>query len=202
MTVTGSTKIGAAEAIVVLARSRDGTHTELAFDRETGFLLRAGDILFEDYRAVGEVKRPYRIILGRDEGETHLPMSMEVADIRQNLAVEDSVFERPACALPLKDPPLYRHREEVPVGPEAMDACVGTYQHPETPGVVFTVTREGNHLMIERTGWGQKIEIRPQSETDYFIEFLGLDFRFVKDAAGQVTHCEIGDRALKAPKIR
>jgi len=202
MVVKGSEKIGAAEATTIVVKSPQGIGTELAFDRETGLLLRAGDIYFEDYRSVGDVKRPFKIILGRDEGETHLKMTMEVSEIKQNLDVDDSLFELPACVLPLKEPPLYHARKQVEVSGEAMDACIGEYEHPEQPGVIFMVSREKDHLMIERTGWGQKVEIKPQSETDYFIEFLEIDFHFVKNASGEVTHFEFGDRALKARKIK
>ncbi len=200
MVAKGSEKIGAAEVTTILAKSRQGISVELDFDRETGFLLRAGDIFFEDYRSIGDVKRPFKIILGRDEGEAHLKMTMELLDIKQNLDVDDSLFELPACVLPLKGAPLYRSRKQVEVSAEAMDACVGEYEHPEQPGVTYTVSREKNHLMIEKTDWGQKVEIKPESETDYFIEFLEIDFHFVKDASGEVTHFEFGDRSLKARK--
>ena len=57
--------------------------------------------------------------------------------------------------------------------------------------------------MIERTGWGMRLEIRPESETDYFMRFLHRDFHFVKDASGRVTGLETGkDRAQKAKKIK
>jgi len=202
LTVTGAEKIGERGAVTISARSRQGIGTELAFDTETGLLLRAGKIFFNDYRTVGAVKRPYAILLGRDEGEAHMQMKMEFSDIRQNLDVDDSLFEMPSCALAPKDPPLYKSRKRADVSVEAMNACVGVYQHPQKADVVFTVSRQENHLMIHRTGWGQKIEIKPASETDYYVEFVEFDFHFVKDASGAVTHMETGDPVIKAVKIR
>ena len=202
MTVTGSEKIGKRDAVTILARSRQGIGTDLAFDKETGLLMRAGKILFDDYRTVGEVKRPHAILLGQNEGETHMQMKMEFSEILQNLDVGDSLFDMPSCVLPPKESPLYKPRKRVDVSIEAMDACVGAYQHPQQAGVVFTVSREKNYLMIQRTGWKQKIEIKPASETDYYVEFVEFDFHFVKDASGAVTHMETGDPVIKAVKIR
>jgi hypothetical protein len=200
MTVKGSETVGGRSAVTIAARSREGFSTEFSFDKKTGLLLRAGRILFEDYRTVGKVKRPFKILLGKDEGEAHMQLVMQYSSIEQDVDLDESLFERPSCALQPRDPPLYRPRKQVEVGIEAMDSLVGEYRHPQAAGVLFTVSREKNHLMIHRTGWGQKIEIRPESPTDYYIEFLGIDFHFVKDASGKVTHMEFGDQPLKAAR--
>jgi len=203
MEIKGTEKVGDREAITITATSQAGFSTELAFDRETGVLLRAGDIVFEDYRDVGSVKRPFRILLGKEQGEKHRQMKMLFSEIRHNLNADDSLFQAPDCALPFKEAPLYKSRKQVEVSIEALEACVGVYQHLQDPEVTFTVTRQQNHLMVKRTGWSQKIEIKPESETDYFIRFLGWEFHFIKDAAGRVTHVEIvTNQAFKAEKIK
>lgn len=194
---------------VVVARSPEGLVTELAFDRETGLLVRAGSILFEDYRDVGQIKRPFRVRLGETRedatGESHLQMVMQFTEITHGVAVDDSLFRRPGCVLPPKDPPLFTPRREVEVGIPALEACVGVYRHPSDSTVTYAVTRQENHLMIERTGWGQKLEIKPESEIDYFMEFLNRDFRFVKDPAGEVVRLDIiapGGVPIMAPKMK
>jgi outer membrane lipoprotein-sorting protein len=203
MAIKGSEKVSGRKAVTVIATAQDGFDTELAFDSETGFLVRAGEIFFEDYRDVGSVKRPFRILLGREKEGKHLQMKIQFSEIQHNLEAEDSQFQQPACALPYVEPPLYTHRNQVEVSIEALDACVGEYRHPEQPDVTYTVTRQQNHLMLERTGWGQKFEIKPESENDYFIQFLNWEFHFIKDASGKVTHLEIkADQRLKAKKIR
>jgi len=58
MKLQGSEKIGNSEASTILAKSHAGLSVELSFDDETGLLLRAGDIYFEDYRKTGQVTRP------------------------------------------------------------------------------------------------------------------------------------------------
>lgn len=203
MAIKGSETVSDREAITVMATAQDGINTELAFDSETGLLVRAGEIFFEDYRDIGGVKRPFRILLGRDEGEKHLQMKIQFSEIQHDLEVDDSQFQQPACVLPDGEAPLYKQRNQVEVSIEALDACVGEYQIPELPDVIYTVTRQENHLMLERTGWGQKFEIKPESEDDYFIQFLNWEFHFIKDASGKVTHLEIkADQRLKAKKIK
>ena len=203
MTVKGSEKIGEREALVLSAVSADGFRSELAFDSATGLLLRAGDLFFEDYRDVGKVKRPFLITFGKGQSPDPLRLKMKVAEIRQDIKVDETLFLRPACALRPLPPLFYKLRNEAQVGLPSLEACVGVYQSNADPKVFYTVTTQGSHLMIERTGRGTRVEIRPESETDYFMRFLNLEFHFVKDAAGRVTGLEMGaDRSLKANKIK
>lgn len=203
MRTMGSEKIGEREAAIVLGTSQEGVSTELAFDLETGLLLRAGEIFFEDYRDIGPVKRPFRIILGKGEGEFHPRIIMQFTQILHDVEADDSLFQMPGCILPFEKPPLYTQRKQVEVKTKALEACVGVYQESNS---MYTVTRQQSHLMIEWAGpqgSSGKIEIKPESETDYFIEFLNLEFHFVKDESGNVTHLEIGaDRTRKAKKIK
>ncbi len=203
MTVKGSERIGERAAVVLAAVSEEGFGSELAFDKATGLLLRAGDLFFEDYRDFGKVKRPFLVFFGKDTGGDSLRLKMQVSEIRQDVEVDESIFSRPSCPLRPVPPLFYKLRKEVPVDRSALEACVGVYQSNADPNVLYTVTTQGPHLMIERTGWGTRVEIRPESETDYFMRFLHREFHFVKDAAGRVTGLETGtDRALKAKKIK
>ena len=202
MTITGSEKIGKKEATTVLAKSREGFMTELAFECESGLLARVGEIVFEDYRSVGNVKRPFRILLGKTQGGPHRQMIMEFAEIRHTADINDVLFQKPDCILASAEPPLYKKRKQVKVGLEALEACVGVYQHTDNPNVRFRVTRQKSHLIIKGTYWGQGFEIKPESETDYFIGFLGWEFHFVKDKTDEVTHLEINaGQKIKAHKI-
>jgi len=203
MTVKGSERIGTREAVVLAAASGEGFGSELAFDNATGLLLRAGDFFFDDYRDVGKVKRPFLVFFGKDGGPDSLRLKMQVSEFRQDIDVDESIFVKPACSLRPVPPLLYKLRKEIPVGRETLGALVGVYRSNADPNVLYTVTTQGSHLTIERTGWGTSVEIRPESETDYFMRFLNREFHFVKDAAGRVTGLEIGaDRALKAKKVK
>jgi len=203
MRVKGSERIGKKEAVVIAVTSREGISSELAFDVASGLLLRAGDLFFEDYRDVGKVKRPFAIFFGKNSIHGPLPLKMQVSEIRHDVDVDESVFSRPICPLSPGQPLLYKLRKDVPVSHEALEACVGVYQSDDDPNVFYTVTTQGAHLMIERTGWGTRVEILPESETDYFMRFLNREFHFIKDATGQVIGLEIvADRTQKAKKIK
>lgn len=191
MNITGSETVNNREATTVRAQSPEGFITELAFDRETGLLLRAGDIGFEDYRDVGQVKRPFRILLGKNQDGRHRQMIMQFTEIRHDIEADDSLFLRPNCVLPLTEAPLYKSRKQVEVSIEALEACVGVYQHPQNPKLTYRVTRQQNHLMVKGPGWGQSFEIKPESETNYFIHFLGWEFHFIKDKSGSISHLEV-----------
>lgn len=199
----GAETTGEREADVVAARTADGAVTHLAFDRETGLLSRIDSLVLTDYREVSGFPRPFRVLLGESDADTHLQMTMEFAEIALDGPVDPQAFQRPTDPLPATEAPLYKSRQAVAVSREAMDACTGVYQHPDKPEVTYTVTRQGEHLMLLRTGWHQEAEIQAASETDYFVAFPGADFRFLKDDGGLVTHMEIrADRTIVAKKIR
>jgi hypothetical protein len=203
MNLKGIEKRGGREMVVILAKSRDGRDVELAFDNESGLLAKAGDLAFEDYRAAGKVKRPHRVFIGDDPAGLALRLKMEFKEIVQDAPVEDSAFSRPACVLPMRVSPLFKPRLYIRVSDEALEACAGVYRHPTNPGLIYTVTRQQNHLMMERTGWGQALEVMPESELDYSIRFLNFEFHFVRDSAGRVTALEIGpERSVRAEKIK
>jgi len=203
MSLKGIQKRSDREVVLLQARSRDGRDAELAFDKESGLLLRAGDLAFEDYRPVGKVSRPHRVFIGDDPAGLSLRLKMEFTEIVQNIPVEDAAFSRPSCVLPMKVSPLFKPRRYIKVSDEALEACVGVYQHPTNSGVTYAATRQENHLLMERTGWGQALEIRPESELDYSIRFLNFEFHFVRDSAGLVTALELGpERSVRAERIK
>ena len=94
-------------------------------------------------------------------------------------------------------------RVAVNVDPKIFDAYVGAYEI--SPGLVFTVTREGDKLMGQSTGEKKLHELLAQNETTFFIKGdPDLDI-FVKDEKGQVTHMifrSMDGRELKAKKIK
>jgi len=203
MSLKGTEKRGGQEVVLIQATSRDGEDTDLVFDQGSGLLLGAGELVFEDYRPVGKVRRPYRVFIGDDPAGLSLRLRMDVTEIAQDISVGDSAFGRPACVLPLKVSPLYKPRRYVKVSDEALQACVGVYQHPTSAAVTYTVSRQENHLLMERTGWGQAFEIKPESELDYSIRFLNFEFHFVRDAAGLITALELGaERSVRAARIK
>ena len=82
----------------------------LYFDEETGFLVRAlrfvdtavgrvpTQIDFGDYREVGDVKLPFTITETWTDGQS----TIELADVRTNVVIDDARFRRPVPAIPFK----------------------------------------------------------------------------------------------------
>jgi hypothetical protein len=166
-------------------------------------LLRAGEMRLEDYRMVDGVQRPFRVLLGPEGDADHPPMRMEFAEIRHPAPADDALFRQPECPLAPRDSPLYARRAQVAVPAAVLEACTGVYKDQNDSTRVYTVTRQGEHLMLQRAGWPQPIEVKPESELDYFVRFLNFEFHFVKDADGTITQLEIGaDRRIKAHRVR
>ena len=184
MNIKGEEKIDEKDVIVIAAKTSNGVNTELVFDKEMGFLISVGDIFFDDYKEVDKVKRPFTIILGRDEGEEHRQMKMQFTEIKVNEVIDNSVFETPSCVLPEVDPPLYKSHKYFKPSIEQMDKCIGIYQHPDKPEIKFRIFREDDHLFVDLVGRSFKIEIIPESDVEYYTKFLGWDFHFSKDEFG------------------
>jgi CubicO group peptidase (beta-lactamase class C family) len=92
-------------------------------------------------------------------------------------------------------------RTVVKVDPKIYDAYIGEYEL--APGVVLTVSREGDSLMMQPTGQ-RKAELFPASETNFFPRVVRADITFVKDSKGRVTHLILnqGGRQQNAKKIK
>ncbi len=78
---------------------------------------------------------------------------------------------------------LSRERAIAKVTAKIYDAYVGQYRNPR--GRILTVIREGDRLMIEVGG--QKVEIFPESETQFFFKEDDVLLVFVKDEQGRVV---------------
>jgi serine-type D-Ala-D-Ala carboxypeptidase/endopeptidase len=82
------------------------------------------------------------------------------------------------------EPPKAPEHKEVTVDPKIFDGYVGTYQL--APGVVFTITRDANHLYAQLTGQ-QTFEIFPESKNDFFYNVVDAQITFVTDNTGRAT---------------
>ena len=86
------------------------------------------------------------------------------------------------------------------VDPKVYDAYVGRYR--VTPDLVLTVTRDGDRLFAEPTDQ-PKLEILPESETEFFLKVADVTLTFVKDDKGMATHVVVhqGGRDQKAKRL-
>ena len=77
---------------------------------------------------------------------------------------------------------LSRERATIRSDPKSYDAYVGQYRNPE--GRILKVVREGDKLMVE--AGGQKEELFPAAEAQFFIKAADVLLVFVKDERGRV----------------
>jgi len=86
------------------------------------------------------------------------------------------------------------------VDPKIYDAYVGKYEL--SPTFAITVTREGDRLITQATGQG-KIEIFPESETDFFLKVIDAQITFVQED-DKVTHMILrqNGRDRKAKRVQ
>ena len=72
----------------------------------------------------------------------------------------------------------------VDVDAKALDGYVGDYQL--APNFILTVTRDGTRMMTQATGQG-KVEIFPESQTEFFTKAMVASITFVVDDQGRAT---------------
>ncbi len=90
MTVKLKDRLGQQEVYVVEAAPSEGRRRTLAFDAQTGLLVLADSVLFEDYRDVDGVRLPFRVKLHGGH------ITVDFTEIKHDLAVRDIQFEKPA----------------------------------------------------------------------------------------------------------
>lgn len=100
-------------------------------------------------------------------------------------------------------PGLFPERTVAKIDPKILDSYTGLYQHPS---VVFTITREGDKLLLQQGSNPEKRELLPESESNFFAnENRRLTYSFVKDERGQVAYLVIqveGRETGRAKKIK
>jgi photosynthetic reaction center cytochrome c subunit len=105
--VRGTEKVDEHDAYLVVGERAGKTPLRLYFDEKSGLLVRLvryGDtpfglmptqIDYADYRDGGGVKVPYRWTLARPSGR----FTIQVSELKQNAAVDDSRFTKPPAPL-------------------------------------------------------------------------------------------------------
>lgn len=100
-------------------------------------------------------------------------------------------------------PGLIPERTVAKIDAKILDAYVGQYQHP---AVVFTITREGDKLVLQQGANPDKRELLPESATNFFAnENRRLTYSFIKDEKGEVAFLVVqveGRETGRAKKIK
>jgi dienelactone hydrolase len=86
------------------------------------------------------------------------------------------------------------------INPQVYDTYEGSYEI--APGVLIKIYREGNRLMATSPD-SKTFELYPESETEYFIDQVGVEVIFQKNNEGKISELLIHqpDRDLTAKKI-
>ena len=77
---------------------------------------------------------------------------------------------------------LSRERASIKLDPKSYDAYVGQYRNPA--GRILNVVREGDKLTAE--AGGQKVELFPTAEGQFFLKDADVLLVFIKDERGRV----------------
>jgi len=78
--------------------------------------------------------------------------------------------------------PKEKKRKIIDVDSKIYDAYVGQYEFV----YIIKITKENNHLFFEG-GQRAKVEIYPESETNFFLEAVDAQITFAKNEKGEVT---------------
>lgn len=92
-------------------------------------------------------------------------------------------FQARNLAIPKPEAP--KERKAIQLNPEIYNEYVGDYEL--AAGQVFTITRQDSSLFVQLMGQ-PKLEIYPESETDFFYSVVDAQITFVKDENGKVVH--------------
>ncbi|MBW4519628.1 MAG: serine hydrolase [Scytolyngbya sp. HA4215-MV1] len=79
------------------------------------------------------------------------------------------------------------------------DAYVGQYEL--APGFILTITKEQDQLYLQATGQ-PKVQLFPESETEFFMKAVDAQVTFVKNPAGQVAHLVLHQNGQHLPAKR
>lgn len=137
-----------------------------------------GEIADLQFRLLGDAAvARYRLTENVDVGDSHTSLQVWRTE---TYALRDAKWMLIAGADTLIPPPPVATR----IDPRLFDRYVGRYQY--APGVIDTITREGDRLFVQSTGEARE-ELFSENETTFFVK--GQDWRlvFVKDSQGLVT---------------
>jgi CubicO group peptidase (beta-lactamase class C family) len=96
--------------------------------------------------------------------------------------------------------PRLKPKTEIKLDPSIYDSYAGEYDLGN--GVKCIISREKDKIFTQVTGQ-PKIEIYPESETEFFLKIVSAHIKFYKDDSGKVTHLTInqGGITTKAERI-
>jgi hypothetical protein len=103
------------------------------------------------------------------------------------------------ASLPTSVRPMTGPKSGLKVGPAILDRYTGTYRLG--PGQIFLISRQGNQLFLGFSG--QKFPLTTQSETEFSLDFAGVELVFKKNSAGKFDRLVWSQGGIEqvAPKV-
>ncbi len=92
-----------------------------------------------------------------------------------------------------------KNRQEIALNPAVLDAYVGVYRL--APEFEIAITKEGASLFAQATGQ-EKLQLFPESETDFFLKVVDAQISFVKDPSGKVDQLILHQGGANVPGKR
>jgi bla regulator protein blaR1 len=167
------------------------TNSLMIVTREDDHLLtrRAGNQPVPEYPYTD---RDFFLTVAPQQNSFITDASGAVVRVVHHQSGRDETLERitPEAAQQYEDARLKRLAEEraphteVSIDPNLLDGYVGTYQL--RPELVFTVTRDGDHLLAKLTGQ-QTFEVHPYTERDFFYTIVAAQLSFVPGPDGKAS---------------
>ena len=91
---------------------------------------------------------------------------------------------------------LPKERTAIKVDPKIYDAYIGEYEL--TPNFIITITKENDQIFAQATAQS-KVEIYPESETEFFYTLVYAQITFVKNEEGEVTELILHQNGQEKP---
>jgi len=115
-------------------------------------------------------------------------------------STDPGYLARKIAALAIGDP--FPEPAPVTLAPRILERYAGVYRIAE--GASRTVTVENGRIYTQRSG-GERLEVRPSAETEFFYERSLTHLRFVVDASGRTTEMLLypdgDDEPERAPRV-
>ncbi len=159
--------------------------------------LQPGRMIVQEWKTIGRLGRwpdgypPSTVEFSMRKKKNGTGLIMEQSDVpaRQANWLQDLwiyYYWRP-----MKEHFQRQRRKPVQVEPKLLASYVGRYEF--APGLISTVTKDGDKLMFKISSMGVKVHLFPQSETKFFLKTARDQVSFVKDNEGEITqlilHC-------------
>ena len=138
----------------------------------------------------------FRTFIGLDQAKHHGVVVLSNSTINP----DDIAFHLLVPQIPLEGAaPPPKARVEVAVDPYKLSPYVGVYEL--APNFQLAITLEGGSLFGQATGQ-TRLQLHPESETEFFLKDIDAQVTFVKDSTGKVNQLILHQNGANIPGRR